>query len=303
MNFHDSMTEFGFVPANHSEPNFFPVDIGAVYDDKGGEISGHKRVFRKDTNETLSLQSNQYALIPYEESFGQFEQAIEDSSLDTDDMQIATDYTRGGGRVFRQYLFPGHKQTMPSDDDIALRIIMFNSYDGTSSFTGYAGWFRFVCANMSIVGDAIIKARVIHRGQGVEERIPKTIDAIVHAANYSIMSMQKAPLWEKCPVNMLEAAEIVNFLPASTPSMIEQLVGRYGMEAETDGENLWTLFNTMTQWATHIEGRSNAAQTRADREKRVWKLTESEAWRNITTPVHSELQAINTQLIGLKEAA
>jgi len=37
---------FGFIPMDHQEPRFFPVKEGAVYDNRGDVIPGHKRIYR-----------------------------------------------------------------------------------------------------------------------------------------------------------------------------------------------------------------------------------------------------------------
>lgn len=277
------MEEHGFIPANHAAPNFFDVELKAVYDSRNQKIPGYQCVQREDTGDVLALHSEKYQLISYQDSFSEFDAAIEQApGIDSTDMRIATDLTNDGARVFRQYLFPAHTRTITDGDDIALRIIMFNSYDGSYAFTGMAGYYRFVCANTCVSGDDIIRTRVVHRGQNMQNRIENTIQSIVDAANGAMEKTADFERWVSTPTSLEQAREILTDLPQSTPALVEQLTGRYAMEAEKDGRNLWTLFNVCTAWATHERGkRPTTAQTKANREKRVWDMTRGRTFKEI----------------------
>src|SRR5262249_40031569 len=139
-------------PANHAKPQFFPVVARRLFDEKGVELPGYKRIVRDDTGDTLHVATDSYQVVTNEEAFGAFEAAIETSTLDRTDMRIGTDYSGFGVRCFRQYLFPAHRVEIKKGVEVALRILMMNSYDGSLRFRGQAGAYNFVCANTSVLG-------------------------------------------------------------------------------------------------------------------------------------------------------
>jgi hypothetical protein len=51
-----------------------------------------------------------------------------------------------------------------SDNPEAPELVLFNAYDGSSSYRLHLGVFRFVCANGMVTGDKWDSARVIHKG-------------------------------------------------------------------------------------------------------------------------------------------
>jgi hypothetical protein len=55
--------------------------------------------------------------------------------------------------------------------DEADEIILVNSHDGSSSYQMLAGWFRFVCHNGLVCGDALADIRVPHKGKPADHVI------------------------------------------------------------------------------------------------------------------------------------
>ena len=114
---YDQMMEtYGFIPFNHQKPNFFPVGTQPIFDHTGKAIPGHEAVMRGDTGDVLAVHSDKYSMVPYEEHFQIFEEAIEVSNLNSTNMRIATDFQDNGAKIFRQYLFPEH--TMMLDTSV-----------------------------------------------------------------------------------------------------------------------------------------------------------------------------------------
>src|SRR4029077_17492332 len=108
---------------------------------------------------------------------------IELSTLDKTGMRIGTDLTNNGARIFRQYLFPAHMVQFDSRyhgmRSVALRILMFDSYDGSSKFRGMAGGFDFVCANESVSGKEIDTIGFKHVGD-MEQKISDAADRLTN---------------------------------------------------------------------------------------------------------------------------
>jgi hypothetical protein len=70
------MDSYGFIPFNHQKPNFFPVDLRPIFDHTGKEIPGHVAVQRGDSGDVLAVHSDKYSMVPYEQHFQIFEEAI-----------------------------------------------------------------------------------------------------------------------------------------------------------------------------------------------------------------------------------
>ena len=286
----DVLERYGFVPANHTKPQFFPVSVRPVYDERGMELPGWKRVQRDDTGTVLAVHTDSYRLITNEEAFGAFEDALRHSSLDLNGMRIATDYANGGARVFRQYLLPAHMVEVAPRVRVALRLLMFNSYDGTVAFKGMSGAFNFVCANTCVVGKEFASFKMKHINGSVALDLHKVATTLVHAAEQFEVEAQRFRDWHNIRISPIHHAEqverVFRAIPQSTTALVEHLTTQWLRAATSDGPNngetLWALYNVLTAWATHAVPAKGGQSTRFDRELRVAKAIESDAWAALT---------------------
>lgn len=275
------MEKFGFIPADHVKPNWFPVKVGDVYDSNGKPVPNYRRVYRDDSGDTLAVHSAAYRLISYEDSFTAFDKALADSGLNLSDMRIATDLTHNGARCFRQYLLPEYQVEMSKGDATALRIIMFNSYDGSCRFSGMAGGYRFVCANTSVFGHDLVKIGVKHVGnEDIDHKIELTISKLVAETAKAIKRMERMKEWTKIGLEITSAKELLQQFPQKSDLLIDRLTSRYAINQ--DGNTLWNFYNVLTTWSTHLEdGSKNAAATRSAREQRVATFIDCPEWKHI----------------------
>ena len=271
------MDKYGFIPANHVKPIEFEVLLNGIYDAKGRKIPGHKAVVRGDTGDTLAVHSDKYSLTPYQVHFDAFEKAIARSGLDTRNMRIGTDLTNNGARIFRQYLFPDHMVEVDSGRHgmrpVALRILMFDSYDGSSRFWGKCGAFDFVCANQSVSGKEIDSIGFRHVGE-MEAKIDAAADQLSGSAQRFVEEMGRLRLWPRIDLKNVEFSELVDAMPQSNKTLVDSLTADF---ARFDGKNLWDGYNLLTRWATH----DLPPRTRADRQKRIGELVEGELWQGL----------------------
>jgi Domain of unknown function (DUF932) len=271
------MDKYGFIPANHIKPIDFEVLLNGIYDKQGRRIPGHKAVVRGDTGDTLAVHSDKYSLVPYQVHFDAFEKAIDLSGLDKTGLRIGTDLTNNGARIFRQYLFPAHMVKFDSryhgERSVALRIVMFDSYDGSSKFRGMAGGFDFVCANESVSGKEIDAIGFKHVGD-METKIADAADRLTGSAERFIEEMNRLQHWPKIGLKSLEFSELVAALPQSNNTLVDAMTAEF---ARHNGVTLWDAYNLLTRWATH----SIPPKTKADRQKRVGELVEGELWQGL----------------------
>lgn len=269
------MDQYGFIPMNHQKPNFFPVGTQPIFDHTGKAIPGHKAVMRGDTGDVLAVHSDKYSMVPYEEHFAIFEEAIEVSNLNSTNMRIATDFQDNGAKIFRQYLFPEHTMmldTVSCKRPIALRIYMFDSYDGTTAWQGRAGFFDFVCANSAIFGTEIDSFKFKHVGQ-MADKVRQAADGLTSAAEKFIAEFPRLQRWPQISLDAHGFTEVVEALPQGNKRLTDALVSDY---ARSQFGTLWEAHQLLTSWSTH----GIPARTQADRQKRVAALVEGDVWKH-----------------------
>jgi hypothetical protein len=278
----DLMTKHGFIPSNHASLNFEKVEVRDLFDDKGDKLEGWQRVVNVDRNATIHVVTDQYKLVPNEVCYAAFEDALHRSNLDLTGMHIGTDMTHGGGRTFRQYLLPAHNVPVKPGVDVALRIIMLNSYDGTLAFRGLAGAFNFVCANTSILGNKAADFTIRHVGK---IDIDAAARQLVAAAEGFVQETEGWKVWPSIRVTDTQAIDVFKAIPAVNESTLEHLSlqwlrARDGDSAQS-GPNVWTLYNVLTAWATHTASRSNGAAARFQRDGAVRKVIDGKVWKEL----------------------
>lgn len=280
----DLMDQHDFIPANHSKPQFFPVVARRLFDEKGEELPGYKRIVREDTGCTLNVATDSYKIITNEEAFGAFETALEESSLDLTGLRIGTDYANGGARCFRQYLLPAHIVEVKPGVAVALRLIMMNSYDGSLAFKGQVGAYDFCCANTSVSGQDFGSFKMKHSG-GID--VPRAISGLTQAAEAHIVEANRMKAWPQIGVSDAQARELFGSMPQATGMLVDHLVHRWLIARDTDpmqgGPNLWCAFNVLTAWSSHGDNKvvGGRGQVRFDREQRVRKVVDGKVWAAI----------------------
>jgi hypothetical protein len=277
----DLVAKHGFIPANHAAPQFFPVKARRLFDDAGNELPGWLRIVREDTGDTLHVATDKYQVVTNEEAFGAFEDALHASTLDLTDMQIGTDYSNGGARCFRQYLLPAHRVEVKPGNEVALRLLMMNSYDGSMKFRGQCGAYSFVCANTSIMGKDYAQFSMRHSGN---IDVPKAISGLTQAAEEYLETAKRWKAWPMITVTDQQAMTVAGAMPQATEALTDHLVHDW-LRAKTGegpqtGPNLWTLYNVLTAWSSHsdVGQKVGRGQVRFDREKRVAALLEGKVW-------------------------
>jgi hypothetical protein len=289
--YQDMMAKHGFIPANHEQPKFFHVEARRLYDEKGVELDGWRRIYNADLDKTLHVATDRYELVTNEDAYGAFEDGLKKSSLDLTDMQLGTDFSAFGARCFRQYVLPAHMVRVKPGVDVALRFIMLNSYDGSTRFKGMSGAYNFVCANTSIMGKDYASFSFVHRG-AID--LETAVAGLVKAAEEHVQGGERWSLWPRIAISDQQAISACKALPgtlggghgATPKSTIDHLVHAYLTARDTDGvqggPNLWTLYNVFTAWSTHgevlnVEG--GLGQAKFDRERRVAALLDTKAWK------------------------
>jgi hypothetical protein len=274
----EKIAEHGFVPANHHEPQFFEVGCERVFwnnsDADGGDDRYWQRVFNRETGNTIEVHSSRYALVPYEESVAAVQEAMRSNNVDTTDMQVSMDMTPNGGRLFYQAILPAYTR-LEGDRAISLRVIMFDSYDGSCAFTIRGGLYKFVCANQAIIpysGGEYSHIRARHT-TNIGERIPEIIDTLLGAIVDYEGQMERRAYWDDIQLGPDQTYNLLKTMKVSK-SVRDHIYQEYVQDGS------WTfagLDDVLTSWATHYEQPN--VRTSIDRQNVVSFLESSEAWR------------------------
>jgi len=267
------LQKYGFVPMDHKEPRFFPVASGRIYDAEGKAIPNHQRIYREDSGDTLGIHTASYTMVPMERHALLVEDAIRKSTVPLGDMQVATDWAENGAKMFRQYLFPETAQMLRDagqEHPVALRIVTWDSYDGTTSYKARAGAFDWVCANESVTGKMLSNVQFKHTGN-IEDRVAKAADDMVNALSGFMQEMQRLAKWSGISVDPHTATGLLEALPQNNKGLNDQLTARWAREG---GGSLFGFWSMLTSWSTH----GIPAKTKSDRQKRVADLVEGRDW-------------------------
>jgi len=191
------------------------------------------------------------------------------------------------GRIcWREYIFPSITCRVGNHvRPIAFRIIVQNSY-GSSALRMHSGAIDFFCTNGMIRGEFESVYRRHTSGLVVGDLSENIDRALVAFAD----SESKWRRWSHTPVTreqtMMFFREIVK-----SPTLVDKLADRWLYEIEDRGQNLWSVYSTLTYYSSHNEG-DFAVRTRDDagvdaamhqRELDVAKWVQHDAWRVMET--------------------
>ena len=275
--------KYGYVPANHEAPAWFPVALEDMGTMNGEKVPGFKAVVRQDTRQVIHVATDSYTLVPNETVFAAFDNALVASKLPIDNMMIGRDMSHEGRRTFVQYLLPAVTEKV-NGADIALRFTCFNSYDGSRPVGFTSGHYSFACANTALNGNKLASYSLKHVG---EIDIEEIVENLVNAAEQYHLKLIAMRDWPKIGVSDNQAIEVFEQLPGSTKRLQGELLPAW-LKTKDDsdpngGKTLWSLYNVLTYWSTHGDGFKEAtkAYARNNREERIAELIESERWQEM----------------------
>jgi len=227
----------------------------------------HKAIV--DSNGRLiSVVGKNYNLVQNRDIIPQYEDAIMRSNLDTNGIQRNIQYSHSGARTVVDYTFPSHRVAITDGDELDLKISVLNSYDGSWKFMSMVGAFRLLCTNGQIIGNSFSSyygkhTKSLNVGDAIR-KLETALDVYLH----------NVELWKQYPTTKLsikDANRILLNLAGDNDKLMELLHSTYLKYVHQMGQNLWALYNAMTDWSTHTEVRneSNRANTVLLREAKV----------------------------------
>ena len=241
-----------------------PVKIGNKY-----------ATVREDDHTILGIHSINYKAVEHRDMIDNQRDVIIRSGLADDSIIETISLDATGKKCYVKHELPNHKIETPKGDSAALTFLSINSFCGTWAYQISAGAKQNACQNSQVftLGAATLYKARHNRHLDIKH----AADVIVNAVP---LFMEQAELWHKwngtsCTDTRaaiifagLVSPEFKELVKANTsgsiqPKTVERnrtynyLMNKYhGHYKGALGANLWSVYNTMTDWGTHIQSKS-----------------------------------------------
>lgn len=275
---------------NRTDSNiFFNVEIKPLSELMAGSgiaAPDHQVVVDMDNKTVIHTPKNQYKLTKHVDAYNAVNEAINELAdkglINIDGAVIKDSCLYKGGRTIREYFFPSEIIKIKGDN-IAMRLVVINSYDGSTNFSVQCGGFRLVCCNGIVSGDRIVSLNAQHSsGFSLDSIRPKLLSAINQykkAGDY----------WDKLyqtKLSDLQAERILmEFSTNSNKLSIAKLNGftqLWKQHKKDIGANYWAMLQVLTYWATHQEvskrSQQNAPFMVYQRQNQINSFMQTKAW-------------------------
>jgi len=215
-------------------------------------------VVRTDTNQCLGVVGPRYKAVNHREMIDNQRAIIARSGLNTDGIveNIVTD--RNGARCYVKHTLPNQALETPDGDMAALSFLGVNSFDGLFSFMLSAGARQSACMNGQIFTEGsstIYKSRHtrqldIHQGAQI---VGKGLEIMMQQNELWKIWYQTVPSQQLIEAIFSAAAGIDLSDENAAKNRNYLYLWRVFTEtyARRQGNNLWAVYNALTDWATH----------------------------------------------------
>jgi len=228
----------------------------------------HKAIVDSKTGRVISVVGRGYNTVQNSIVVPRYDEAISRSRLDTTGMTRKVSSSHDGARTVVVYTFPAHEMEVVKGDAMHLQTTFLNSYDGSWKLGSLLGALRLACTNGQVVHDSYASFYGKHTKS-------LDIDEVVRKLERSLdVYMQNAELWKQYPstkVSALEAESAIALFAGKNKKMLKTLQETHAQYVLEMGNNLWSLFNTFTHWATHakVQKEGNRSSVIITREQKV----------------------------------
>jgi hypothetical protein len=253
---------------------------------------------REDNHAVLGIHSINYKAVTHKEMIDTQRDVIIRSGMADSSIQETISLDAAGKKCYVKHTLPNHNLTTPDGDTAALTFLSINSFCGTWAYQISAGAAQGACLNNQVWTDGaatLYKAR--HNRHLDIEHAAKVI------TNAVPIFMDQVDLWDQwcnSPCLDSQAAYIFASLLGVEDDkpfydFLLGLLDQWGTEIPKEvarnrnfmylwnkwnshyrnalGANLWAVYNTMTDWGTHIQSKSvNVAGIQVQRSQKIQKV-------------------------------
>lgn len=233
---------------NLTENYKFPVELQKLYTHDMKE-STRRAVVRLDTNEIIADVSNQYKLVSHDHIF----ERVTDYMATFGQFEATYHSEKKGAKFLATFQFKDIGKDVAINDNVGLKIVAANSYDGKSSINLQVMGLRLKCLNGMAIGEKWFAVNYRHSSTHVTDTgelkifdLPKKED-IVAQFNKELERFKQLKAIEVFnPKVILDTSRFLvagNVLPER---YLENL-------PEIEEMNYWGLYNQATEYITHTD--------------------------------------------------
>ena len=152
-----------------------------------------------DSEIPVAVVSKSYQLIQHRQVIESIITALEHVGIDSNTLQSELSITQYGERIGLHIQFPSEYSFDPGDGhEMALRLGVFNSVDGSTRFGAVLGWLRFVCSNGMIVGSAQTDYKRRHNQTLILSDIKVLL---THGIQLAVADQENLERWNKAAIS------------------------------------------------------------------------------------------------------
>ena len=253
----------------YGDANFNVSNSPAHYFDKDGDLQSYdaKEVYyREDTGEPIAIHGLRYKPIQYPTIIDKSRDMLERCNLDATGIQERISVSPNGGMCLVEYKLPAKEYATPDGDKGCIKVMALSSFNGVWSFILSLGFEQWACLNSQIFiknPASIYKARHTSKLD-----IDLGVSVLGKAAN---LIEDEIELWHELyttpsvPLKVFKMfADVANYKDdvkdinwnsykddINNKAMLYLLDKYQTHYAPLMGRNMWSVYNTITDWSTH----------------------------------------------------
>ena len=279
--------------ARQKENKFFGTSE-TVYE----EIDNKFEFFRKDNGLSLGLHSGSYRHNGYQSHIASVLETVNEMSrlnlLDLDNKKTSFNVYEGGRKLKLDILFPRHNIEPAIGDITSLRLRDWDSYDGSWGRRVVMDGLRLWCLNGCTSPAFKLGFYAKHtKSLSSDEKINQMIGSMETMLTAFNEDEDKFKKWIATPITHEEGIQMFSKTLAWAPKAVKvneeyfnhsmntmELLGDCLIDNQRSmGRNLYAVYNTATQWASHVgETRGQVHNVERSRETKVAAMLNSEPW-------------------------
>ena len=262
---------------------FEPIKGAGVVDGLGYQN------FRTDTEKALGMVKDRYTIVQNADLFDSLAQALDGAAparaLEGAKIKPATSYQ--GAQAFADVAFPRLTedliQARGNATALTFRLLLWNSFDGSSPVRLAAGAIDGFCSNGMIFGSYDLFGKRHTKGFS-------QVDLEKFVGNSFLLFQEKIAELRRetfAPVALQQAEEFLkkNF----SDRRAAQLLERFAVESQERGATVWALRSALTYYASHNSsqfavrntGQDSSAAVLYGRETEISSLFAGAGWREL----------------------
>ena len=286
-------------------------NTGAIVDNKYASV-------RKDNGQILGIHSKSYKPLTHKQMIDNQREIIIRSGLADGSIKETISLDKTGKKCYVKHDLPNHYLYTPDGDKANLRFLSTNSFNGVWAYIVSAGAKQGACQNNQLFLNDV--ATLYKSRHNIHLNLDHAADMLTKAVPIFMKQSEVWHRWHKTSCNnykalnifadVVQKPEIANALykymgnheAEGNHGLIEVVDGIHFTENEhiknnrnflhlwnrwnthyknVLGQNLWGVYNTLTDWSTHVS-KSNAptysASIQHTRENKVQKVLNKDNW-------------------------